>query len=302
MIHKKTLKQLYPQMITNNIMTDLLQYDVPWIELISDGFLSASALDAGYYSHSANKTASPLVLDVSNQTYYDAVTPLTTSQREQLASIVFALYGKNWISVYNAYMAEYNPLSNYDMTETETISEESDTESRHTGTYTDTGTNGETATVERDGSSNNDVNTDTTISTTDTGTITTAKTESQDRGVYGFNSSTSQSSDETNVIGSETQTNNLAHSETNNVNTDNDTTYSDTEETTRTLNNSNTHTNNLTDTNDVDKSIDRTLTRSGNIGVTTSQQMLESELELRKWNFFERVYNDIDSVCCLSIY
>ena len=46
----------------------------------------------------------------------------------------------------------------------------------------------------------------------------------------------------------------------------------------------------------------RTLTRSGNIGVTTSQQMLQSELDLRKWNFANMLYDDVDSICCLSIY
>ena len=48
--------------------------------------------------------------------------------------------------------------------------------------------------------------------------------------------------------------------------------------------------------------IDRTLTRHGNIGVTTSQQMLQSELELRSYKFFEEVYKDIDSVLCLMVY
>lgn len=46
----------------------------------------------------------------------------------------------------------------------------------------------------------------------------------------------------------------------------------------------------------------RKLTRSGNIGVTTSQQMLESELEIRKNIFIETVMNDIDSIMCLKIY
>lgn len=46
----------------------------------------------------------------------------------------------------------------------------------------------------------------------------------------------------------------------------------------------------------------RELTRSGNIGVTTSQQMLESEIELRKWNFTDMLYQDVDSICTLSIY
>ena len=45
-----------------------------------------------------------------------------------------------------------------------------------------------------------------------------------------------------------------------------------------------------------------TLTRSGNIGVTTSQQMLESELKIRQFDFYKQVYNDIDSILCLSIY
>lgn len=44
------------------------------------------------------------------------------------------------------------------------------------------------------------------------------------------------------------------------------------------------------------------LTRSGNIGVTTSQQMLESEIKLRKWNFIDEIMRDVDSVLCLNIY
>ena len=47
-----------------------------------------------------------------------------------------------------------------------------------------------------------------------------------------------------------------------------------------------------------------TLTRSGNIGVTTSQQMIEAERELwRMWNFFRGiVYPDIDRVLTIEIY
>ena len=44
----------------------------------------------------------------------------------------------------------------------------------------------------------------------------------------------------------------------------------------------------------------RILTRSGNIGVTTSQQMLQSEIDLRQWNFYNMIMNDIDDVMCLS--
>ena len=47
----------------------------------------------------------------------------------------------------------------------------------------------------------------------------------------------------------------------------------------------------------------RTLERSGNIGVTTSQQKLISEIELRdRYIFIDMMFKDIDSILCLSIY
>ena len=45
-----------------------------------------------------------------------------------------------------------------------------------------------------------------------------------------------------------------------------------------------------------------TTNRSGNIGVTTTQQMLSAERELWLWNFFDQVYKDIDSVLSLPFY
>lgn len=47
----------------------------------------------------------------------------------------------------------------------------------------------------------------------------------------------------------------------------------------------------------------RTLNRHGNIGVTTSQQMLESEIKLRSnFNFINTIMMDVDSVITLPIY
>lgn len=51
-------------------------------------------------------------------------------------------------------------------------------------------------------------------------------------------------------------------------------------------------------------SVKRELTRSGNIGVTTSQQMLESEREVTRFNFVRVVANDLIQtlcVCCLGV-
>lgn len=44
-------------------------------------------------------------------------------------------------------------------------------------------------------------------------------------------------------------------------------------------------------------------TRSGNIGVTTSQQMLQSELDLRNnYDFFKHIFIDVDNIMCSLYY
>lgn len=46
----------------------------------------------------------------------------------------------------------------------------------------------------------------------------------------------------------------------------------------------------------------RKLTRSGNVGVTTSQQMVQSEIDLRKWVFYGNIMSDVDRMITLSVY
>lgn len=45
-----------------------------------------------------------------------------------------------------------------------------------------------------------------------------------------------------------------------------------------------------------------TLTRQGNIGVTTTQEMLQSEIKLWQWDYFRVVFSDIDKIMTLAIY
>lgn len=44
------------------------------------------------------------------------------------------------------------------------------------------------------------------------------------------------------------------------------------------------------------------LERSGNIGVTTSQQMLEQEINIRKHQFFDIVFADVDSILTINYW
>lgn len=58
----------------------------------------------------------------------------------------------------------------------------------------------------------------------------------------------------------------------------------------------------LTGTYATDSDYDYTLTRKGNIGNTLNQEMLEAELRLWRWKFFDQVFSDIDSVLTIDYY
>lgn len=57
-----------------------------------------------------------------------------------------------------------------------------------------------------------------------------------------------------------------------------------------------------TDTSNVDTSTSHTFKRSGNIGVTTSQQMLQSERDIAMFNFVSIVAHDIVKLIAICIY
>ena len=56
----------------------------------------------------------------------------------------------------------------------------------------------------------------------------------------------------------------------------------------------NVRTDNLTEINE--------LTRSGNVGVTTSAEMIEENIKLWVWKFFDTVFKDIDRVLTIGVY
>lgn len=63
----------------------------------------------------------------------------------------------------------------------------------------------------------------------------------------------------------------------------------------------------IEDKNQISNSIrDTSLTsdtrKHGNIGVMIYPQMLKSEIDVRRWEYFERVFSDIDSMLTLSVY
>lgn len=203
--------------------------DTPWKDVIA-----GANLDRDYYlNQSGYKFCSPLT------EYYITDGVINAVNYAQLAEIIAGMYMTKWVKLWQTMSFEYNPINNYDMTESETINDEGATELRKTGTDT------------------------TNRIDTDNRTIA--------RGIYGFNSSAESNADRTTDNNTNTVQDTLTHNTTD----------------------SGTNTNERT----------RTLTRSGNIGVTTSQQMIQSERDLWMWDYFRSVvFLDVDRELTLKIY
>lgn len=203
------------------------------------------SMDADYLTtHSGTKSVSNAVLAYLAKYGEDVegapVRVLSSVGIIALAKLIWQRYGDAWEHIYNALIAEYEPLENYkmheetspDLTDTYGVSDDYE-KRRHTET-------------------NADVDTETSV--------------------YGFNSSSPVPSGKTNTNG--TALNNNAEDV-------------ETQKGTRTEK----------------KTGKTTVDRSGNIGVTTSQQMLESEIQIRIKNHMDDIiYNDCDQVLTTAGY
>ena len=175
------------------------------------------------------------------------------------------VWGKKWYRTFEKWITalniEYAPLENYDRmedwTETENIDEET----------TDTITRAEDETLTTESEENGTQNTnDSTESNTDSTTTNT---------VSAFNSSAYEP-DSRSV--NDTDTTTTVETELTTQNTVDETVTKD-----------NDITENRAGTRDNDRLNRKTGRAHGNIGVTTSQQMLEAELDIAKWNLYDKM-------------
>lgn len=267
--------------------------------------------DFEYFAgRSGNKTISPLV-----ENALKALNIETADEQiiDVAAVMLVSKYGGNWVRLWEVANAEYNPIENYSMVEEETPN--------ITRTETPNITKTETPNITRTETPD--------ITTTETPNITrtetpnvTVQTEAKQAtdvivtsngsnasDVFGFNSAEPVPQAETNANASQ-HTQGDAESNTQNATRTETGTRQHTETGTRQHTETGTRQNTETGTIQSTESGSRTetetgsrkLTRSGNIGVTTSQQMIESEIALRRWVFLESVFADVDSMLTCPKY
>lgn len=205
---------------------------------------------------------------------------------------------------------EYEPLENYDRRETRTLEYKDAETEQNTGTVSHRGTN--TGTVSNRGTNTGTVTNaqtvttanDTSVSSTSSGSTDIDETATHQVSAFDSSSysnsskdiidrkesSTGRASSTTDFNGSETtnatRTDNLANS---NTRTDN-------------LQNTDTQTNNLQNDKNGSGVENETIRAHGNIGVTTSQQMLAAELEIALYNLYETYAGVFATNLLLMVY
>ena len=227
--------------------------------------------------------------------------------------------------LYNTTLLEYNPIENYSMTETGTDTNATNgTKTDTLGSYTDINSGTDTTTLNDSKKENIGTYEDVThsvtgtdygkMTTTESNSTTNTGSETHERKVAPFDSDAYAEQELTTDTFKDRKT--IAENETIVANrtdtiTKNDTitggarnnTYTTTSTTSlqhgmkkeiSERNNSYTDESRGTTTHE--------LTRSGNIGVTTSQQMLESERDIAMFNFIGIVAHDIIKSICICIY
>lgn len=248
--------------------------NAPWADTMSGTNLDILYLDG----HSGERYCSNFI----NHRLNDSDV-LSSENRTLISNIIWAMFGIQWTRLWATMKpVDYDPLTNYKMEET--------LEGTESSTRTPNLTKGDTGTVQTTGQDKRTPN----LTRNGTGTVNDngSATNTNQNGIWGFNSSISVPSDMSDgtATNENTTTRDLTETETGTDTTD----HTNTD----TYNRSYTETG--TDTTAGTSS--RKLTRTGNIGTNTFQNLLQQERNIWMYNFFEQVFKDVDSVLTIPIY
>ena len=192
---------------------------------------------------------------------------------DKLSQIIINKFGDKWTRLYDAWTKEYNPIENYSMKEKETFERGVTTDDDLSGDESggNTRTHGRILTDVKTGGNKTEI----------TGTPVDSIYPSFSSGTSTPVKETQQDTTQETTFDDET----LTSTESGTTSDDNSREYASERDIS------------------VDEESERNHERSGNIGVTTSQQMLESEINLRNnFNLMNQIYEDIDSIITLLIY
>lgn len=236
--------------------------NVPWSDSVDDEVLDMEYL----LNHSGGKFCAPIIKSLLDKggAYVTDDGTLSTTSVYILAKIIVGKYKQNWQRLWDTNVATYSPIHNYDMYEERDLATTEDETIDTDGTLARSGTE-----------------------STQYGRVETVghgRTNEQMSYKYGINTLTNDPKPSDKVENTEGGT------------------------TTTTLSGTDTDTRNLTDTTDETRTKDNDGTeheeihRYGNIGVTTTQKLLQEERQLWLWNYFDQIFSDLDKELALAFH
>lgn len=262
--------------------------------------LKADDMALKYAQRSGEKLIAPLLEHITDS--------------DKIGELIYRHYSKNWKHLHDILVLEYNPIDNYDRKESVT-----DTET-HNGTIGTTGEHVKGTKVDRTPDlTRTETSTrtpDLSISETNTEEYApTVKTEEANSGTdtdsrkqASFSSSPQEVYKDEHTKGSKTTTTKSGKDTTTNINSQKETgteknVLTGMETGTDTTQYSGKDTDSNLQSTDESTTQTRTAHINGNIGVTTTQQMMESEINLwSTYNFCDKIMQDVDKLITLRIY
>lgn len=300
----------------------------------------AFSLDLDYYfNHSGDKPVSPLVSKLLDRKADDSYPTKITRWKQdnvvadgyfvvtdsgqrvwmdyettmelvaELTKIIYLRCSADWKRIWDAYSLDYSVLENFSVTETEKTSGKGESSKDSSGeaksSSESSGKNSENASESESSESAGKESKDSSSETSVASKVTTEATN--EAGVYGFNSDSSVPSDTSNgtsvVSGSaDDNVTKVSSSESGDSSASSSGSRESMSSAESSSRSSTSGSDSRSETSSNSSSGERELTRHGNTGGKSSQELLKEELDLRKYDFFARVMADVDKIIALAIY
>ena len=265
--------------------------------LVKFGLDTDISIDLEYvFNHSGKKLISGFVANLLKRDGAETSQDFTLSEQSYkwLENTLSARFLKKWTKLLETLDIEFDPINPYEMKIDEKTTDEMDStrESKMTtqkdGSETRSETRDHTDKSQRDG----------TINVTENETFDDKKDGTSERDTFGFNSSEEvpQSTESYNDNEESTRKNTSENTNSDTL----DRTEKHTIEGSDTLNETGSRDNN--ETYHRSNPTTRELTRQGNIGNTTRQELIAQQREMLQWQFWNVVFDDVDTVLTRGMF
>lgn len=299
-------------LLSSNGIISALNKNLTFNELFSSWEWSTDDIESLDEEYLNNWSGEKEVSLVVNNLIDDGATTVTVL--DIITSLIKARYYTKWKKLHDTLTVEYSATSPYMMK----VSDINHIEGGETGTNNSTNTrtpnltestaSSKTANTTGNETNSNNVNTKSTDIGTENGTEITEVSDSTENGIYGYNSSAAVGDTNSSGINNSSITNVNSTSDSSDVTTNGsssrDNTISSSESGNITKSSTGSETTAISGSDNKNNTEDstRNITREGNIGNKTMQELLNEERDYWQWQLISVIFNDIDYVLAGGMY